>query len=98
MSNTDLTDEKYIQDKLANFSSSIGKIEEIIEKVINVDFYDKLEIKEKVDYDIFMTYTLNTLYWLYLRAKGIDPNQNEVKQELNRIKEYMVKAKQVRRI
>ncbi|KAG5896069.1 hypothetical protein JTB14_006858 [Gonioctena quinquepunctata] len=41
-----------------------------------------------------LTYSLNTLYWLYLRTKNEDPNKSDVKNQLNRIKEYMMKAKQ----
>lgn len=64
----------------------------------NTEIRENSALKEKVDYDLFMVYCLNTLYWLYLRTRGLDPNKNDVKSQLNRVKEYMMKAKQVRYI
>lgn len=89
----DLSDDSAIQEKLTNFRKSIKKIEGIITTLMKEDVYEKLSTKEKVDYDLFVAYTLNTLYWLYLRSRNEDPNKNEIKNQLTRIKEYMVKAK-----
>lgn len=91
----DLKDDTKIQEKIVNLHKSVNKIENTLEQVLNLDIRENLSTKEKVDYDLFMTYTLNTLYWLYLRTKGVDPNKNDVKVQLNRVKDYMVKAKQV---
>ncbi|RZC37945.1 nuclear nucleic acid-binding protein C1D [Asbolus verrucosus] len=90
----DISDDASIQEKLLNFHSSVEKIGKILELSADPNIYQKLTTKEKVDYDLFMAYTLNTLYWLYLRTKGEDPNKNDIKNQLNRIKQYMVKAKQ----
>ncbi|EFA08579.1 Nuclear nucleic acid-binding protein C1D-like Protein [Tribolium castaneum] len=90
----DLSEDKAIQTKLSNFHSSVEKIEKIIEISSSPDIYDKLTTKEKVDYDLFMAYTLNTLFWLYLKTKGEDPTKSEIKNQLNRVKQYMVKAKE----
>ncbi|CAG9816288.1 unnamed protein product [Phaedon cochleariae] len=90
----DLKDDLSIQQKLTNFNNSIGKIDQMLETLLKSDIYEKLSLKQKVDYDLFLAYNLNTLYWLYLRSKNEDPNKNDVKNQLNRIKEYMVKAKQ----
>lgn len=91
----DLKEDKNIQEKLENFHESVVKIENLLETALKPETYEKLSVKQKIDYDLFLTYTLNTLYWLYLRTRGVDPNKNEVKKELSRIKEFMVKAKQV---
>lgn len=94
----DLKDDKGIQDKIQNFHNSVSKIEKMLERMNNMEIRENLALKEKVDYDLFMVYCLNTLYWLYLRTRGLDPNKNDVKSQLNRVKEYMMKAKQVRYI
>lgn len=91
----DLKDDKKIQEKIVNLHKSLNKIENTLEQVVNLNIQEKLSTKEKVEYDLFMVYTLNTLYWLYLRMKGVDPNKNDVKIQLNRVKDYMIKAKQV---
>lgn len=93
----DLKGDNKIQTKIQNLHESIVKIDKILELVAtNKDnLKDKLTLKEKTDHDLFMAYMLNTLYWIYLRTKGVDPNKNEVKNQLNRVKDYMIKAKQV---
>lgn len=90
----DLENDKHIQEKLTNLHNSVEKIEIMLEKLRTADIYEQLSQKQKVDYDLFIAYTLNTLYWLYLRIKNEDPNKNDVKNQLNRVKEYMLKAKQ----
>ncbi|XP_056630580.1 nuclear nucleic acid-binding protein C1D-like [Diorhabda sublineata] len=90
----DLDNDKNIQEKLSNLHNSVEKIEIMLEKLRTADIYEQLSLKQKVDYDLFIAYTLNTLYWLYLRIKNEDPNKNDVKNQLNRVKEYMLKAKQ----
>lgn len=91
----DLKDDKPIQEKLINFHNSVEKISQMLQLIINSDIYEKLSVKEKVEYDLFRAYTLNTLYWLYLRNRNEDPNKNDIKNQLNRIKDCMIKAKQV---
>lgn len=93
-----LKDDKEIQDKLINFQNSITKIEQVLEESLVENVHEQLSTKEKIDFDLFTAYSLNTLYWLYLRSSGEDPNKNDVKNQLNRVKEYMTKAKQVRSI
>lgn len=92
----DLKDDKQIQEKIITLRKSVEKIENMLDVIAsNPDLKEKLTLKEKVDYDLFMAYTLNTLFWMYMRMKGEDPNKNEVKNQLNRVKDYMIKAKQV---
>lgn len=83
------------KEKFNNFHESIKKIEDILDNLSDENVYSSLNLKEKVDHDLFMAYTLNTLYWLYLKLKNEDPNQSDIKNQINRVKEYMVKAKQV---
>lgn len=91
----DLKDDSKIQTKIASLHTSIENIENILTLLISSNIKEELSLKEKTDYDLFLAYTLNTLYWIYLRIRGIDPTTNEVKNQLNRVKEYMIKAKQV---
>lgn len=90
-----LGEDEAIKNKLINFRQSIKKIENMLELVTKSEFYNELDLTGKVNHDLFMAYTLNTLYWLYLRSKNEDPTKNDVKNQLSRIKEYMVKRDQV---
>lgn len=46
-------------------------------------------------YDLFLSFAINSFYWFYLRIQGIDPSQHELKSEINRTKEYMIKSKKL---
>ncbi|KAL3278422.1 hypothetical protein HHI36_013744 [Cryptolaemus montrouzieri] len=93
----DLEMDDEIKEKVKNLHDSVDKIDEVLQIAFSENMketYENLSLKEKVDYDLFIAYALNTLYWLYLRTKGEDPAKNEVKSQLTRVKEYMVKAKE----
>lgn len=34
--------------------------------------YDLMTQEEKVKYDCYMSYTINSLYWMYTKLQGID--------------------------
>lgn len=93
----DLEDDKVITEKVENLRTSVQKIHDVLDQALNADT-SEFSLKDRVDFDLFLTYALNTLYWMYLRTKGQDPNSHDVKNQLNRIKEYMIKAKQVNTI
>lgn len=89
----DLEEDHSIKEKLQNLHLSVEKIKAILDVALEADT-ERFSLKERVDFDLFLTYTLNTLYWMYLRTNGEDPNKHDVKNQLNRIKDYMIKAKQ----
>lgn len=91
----ELLDDTQIKEKLVNLHSSIDQIEAIIQTGLDRFNYDELNEMDKINYDLFNSYALNILCWMYLRTKGQDPNKTSIKNELNRIKEYMLKAKVV---
>lgn len=90
-----LGDDANVKNKLVNFRESINEIENLVKLATNSNIYNDLDLKDKVNYDLFMTYTLNTLYWLYLKSINQNPNKNDVRNQLSRIKQYMLKRDQV---
>lgn len=91
----DLENDEQIKIKVINVHNSVQKIKNLLDSAYKENISDKLTTSEKIDYDIFLSYSLNTLYWMYLRTKGIDPNDHEIKDQLHRVKTYMIRAKQV---
>ncbi|XP_066151343.1 nuclear nucleic acid-binding protein C1D [Euwallacea fornicatus] len=89
----DLEEDKIIGVKLQNLHDSIQNIQKFLDAALEIDTAE-YSSKDKVDLDLFVTYALNTLYWMYLRTKGEDPNTHDVKNQLNRVKEYMIKARE----
>ncbi|KAG8336013.1 hypothetical protein J6590_054063 [Homalodisca vitripennis] len=75
------------------YESRINTLGNKIKSCCESGIYPKLSIEEKVKYDLFLSYSLTSLYWIYLRTQGEDPSQ--VKSELDRVKKYMDKSKQI---
>lgn len=93
-----LEDTNNLRERVTNFHKCVDKIEKMLEIALSekmTEAYEKFSPKEKADYDIMMAMQLNTLYWLHLRSIGEDPAEHEVMSELNRVKEFMGKIKDV---
>ena len=95
----DMDDElpEIMQKKLDAFDISLHNIELTLKPFLKVPIND---IREKIDdplenakLDLMTTYAINSLFWAYLTTQGINSKQHPVKNELKRIKEYMVKLK-----
>ncbi|KAI8091861.1 hypothetical protein BDF21DRAFT_332763 [Thamnidium elegans] len=48
------------------------------------EIYTKLPISERYELEVLLSYSLNTLYYIYLRTQGSDPNKHDVMKELVR--------------
>lgn len=86
-----LNDEELIKN-IQNLDSSIMDIEALLESRISVD-YTSLSVEDKIKHDLLIAFTLNSLYWMYLRLDGADPTTHNIKRELDRIKTTMDMAK-----
>lgn len=57
------------------------------------DVYTKLPVSQRYELEVLLSYSLNTLYYIYLRTQGSDPNKHEVMKELVRVQTYIKKLK-----
>uniref|UniRef100_A0A1B6LSD0 Nuclear nucleic acid-binding protein C1D n=1 Tax=Graphocephala atropunctata TaxID=36148 RepID=A0A1B6LSD0_9HEMI len=89
----DLCQDVEFKSSVQEYESRINTLGNIINSCCESGLYTKLSIEEKVKYDLFLSYSLTSLYWIYLRTQGEDPVQ--VKSELERVKKYMDKSKQI---
>lgn len=60
--------------KVTNISATLDKIEESIQQMLEVRDYERLSTQEKVKYDLYLSYAINSLYWMYVKIQGMDPN------------------------
>lgn len=65
-------DENFVS-KVQTTSEAISKIEQTIKDASKVKI-DELSTEEKIKYDLFLTYAVNSLYWMYLKINGENPN------------------------
>lgn len=81
--------------RIKNFHNSVNRIGELLQTVCEKEVYEKLDIDDRIKYDLLLSYSLNSLFWLYLRTQGVDPSKHAVKSEIDRVREYFARAKQI---
>lgn len=59
------------------------------------ELHKKLAPFEIAKLSIIMAYSINTLFYVYLKTQGISPSSHPVKQELERVKLYIKKLKEL---
>lgn len=80
--------------KVEASKDAIRKIERTIQKAMEQKT-DDLSQQEKLNLDIFLTYAVNSLYFMYLRVNGDNLTSHPIKHELGRMKEAMERQKQI---
>ena len=80
---------------IKNFHDCVNETGQLLQNLCEKDIYEKLDVEDRVKYDLFLSYSLNSLYWLYLRTEGVDPSKHALKSEIDRTKEYFARAQQV---
>lgn len=80
-----------------NLVQNLKDIQEVLDQVLPLkQQYDKLPLPAQIELDLFLAFTLNSLYWVHLRMQGIDPMTHPIKDELQRIKAAMLKWQQAK--
>nr|XP_022333353.1 nuclear nucleic acid-binding protein C1D-like [Crassostrea virginica] len=97
MKNTsDIPDE--MKEKLASLDTALTQIESVFQPLLRIsqsELYEKLNAMEKAKLELAGVYTINSLFWTYLNICGVNPKEHSVKQELDRIRSYMDRAKNI---
>ncbi|UJR38281.1 hypothetical protein I4U23_030953 [Adineta vaga] len=84
--------------RATQLESSLNELETFLSRLDSVSYttlHESLTPLDQARFDITATYTLNSLMWAYLRTRGVDPKQTQLKNELDRVKSYMDKLKSV---
>ncbi|OWF54334.1 nuclear nucleic acid-binding protein C1D-like [Mizuhopecten yessoensis] len=87
-----------LKEKLAAFDTSLSDMEKIVHPWLEVpesELHEKLSPLDKAKLDLVGAYTINSLFWMYLNVCGEKPKEHAVKQELDRIRSYMTRVKDV---
>ncbi|XP_017756428.1 PREDICTED: nuclear nucleic acid-binding protein C1D-like [Eufriesea mexicana] len=91
----ELSQDTDIVTKVKQFHDTTLKIEDTIKYAVNSAIYEKLSNTDKIEYNLLMSYCLNSMFWMYLRTEGIDPAKHRIKLENDRLKKSMARAKQI---
>lgn len=81
--------------RLQQFSHAAFKVQDVVETFSDPSLYEKLSNVNKIKYNLLLSYSFNSLFWMYLRAKGIDPSKHRIRLENERLKKAMMRAKQI---
>ncbi|KAL0983739.1 hypothetical protein UPYG_G00132080 [Umbra pygmaea] len=87
-----------IEEQLNDFETSVGVVHNMVETLISMprnELVQKLDPLEQAKLDLMSAYTLNSLFWTYLVTQGINPKEHGIKQELERIRTYMNRIKEI---
>ncbi|KAG0167925.1 hypothetical protein DFQ28_004696 [Apophysomyces sp. BC1034] len=55
--------------------------------------YGRLPVNEKCQFEVLLCYAINTLFFMYMKTQGQDPQNHEVMKELERVKVYVDRIK-----
>eukprot|EP00794_Sanderia_malayensis_P019918 gene19918-21869_t len=81
---------------MENLKGTLKDCDKLLKKLTEVPLQDsksKLEPLQKAKLDLTATYAINSLFWIYLVTQGVNATDHPVKDELERIKKYMMKIK-----
>ncbi|XP_077138663.1 nuclear nucleic acid-binding protein C1D [Ranitomeya variabilis] len=101
MAGADTTTEDYpmeIHEYLVAFNDSVSTVDEMLNKMMSVprsELLQKIDPLEQAKLDLVSAYTLNSLFWVYLTTQGVNPKEHAVKDELERIRSYMNRVKEI---
>lgn len=66
----ELAHDKDLIAKIQQFRDATMRIEDTIKLAANPEVYEKLSNTDKIQHNLLMSYCLNSLFWMYLRAEG----------------------------
>ncbi|KAG8000294.1 Nuclear nucleic acid-binding protein C1D [Nibea albiflora] len=87
-----------IDEQLTGFDSSVSSVKAMLEQLMSMprnELLQKLDPLDQAKLDLMSAYTLNSLFWMYLVTQGMNPREHGIKQELERIRTYMNKVKEI---
>lgn len=90
----DLCENDEFKGNVEEYVKRIEILGDIIKSCCESGIHSNLSMEEKVKYDLFLSYSLTSLYWIYLRTQGEEP-AGHIKSELDRVKKYMDRSKQI---
>ncbi|XP_053315259.1 nuclear nucleic acid-binding protein C1D [Spea bombifrons] len=101
MADEEMVAEEYpteIHEYLSAFENSVGSVDDMLNRMMSVsrpELLQRVDPLEQAKLDLVSAYTLNSLFWVYLVTQGVNPKEHPVKEELERIRSYMNRVKEI---
>lgn len=87
-----------LSDIVKNFHGSLGDLKTKLDLMLaqpRTELYDKLDPMGRAKLDLVSAYAINSLFWMLLKTMGENPGAEDVKKELDRVKEAMMRCKEI---
>jgi exosome complex protein LRP1 len=85
-----------VADLHTNLTHLESTLEPIVERQTRAQLVEKAEAPiDKAKVDVAAAYTINSLVWMWMKTRGENPKESEVKDELDRVKTSMVRLKEI---
>ncbi|XP_043282874.1 nuclear nucleic acid-binding protein C1D [Venturia canescens] len=82
--------------RMKQFGKATDQVVDTLKLIDNQQFYEDLNNSDKIKYNLLMSFGMNTLFWMYLRAEGIDPSTHKIKGENERLKQSMARSQRIK--
>ena len=89
---------KEMVEQLKTFHQTLVNVENIMQPLLETplsESQENLTPLEKAKVDLVSLYAVNSLFWEYLKVHGKNPSDHGIKDELERIRENMNKAREI---
>lgn len=70
----ELSNDTELRTKVTGITDALTKIDKTIDATVEFANYEDLSPEEKVKYDLYLSYSVNSLYWTFCKLQGIDVN------------------------
>ena len=87
-----------LQNRLQMFDNSLNDVENLLRPLFQTplnELHENMTPVEKAKIELVGLYAMNSLFWMFLNVKGINPKEHDVKRELDRIKANMSRIKDI---
>ncbi|XP_049768052.1 nuclear nucleic acid-binding protein C1D [Schistocerca cancellata] len=91
----ELSTDESLKKSVTELHDSVKKFGDFLQLACEKDVYSNLSTEDRVKYDLFLSYSLSTLFWTYLRTQGLDPTKHAIKGEIERVRGYNIRARQI---
>jgi exosome complex protein LRP1 len=85
-------------EQLAFVDENLAEVDELFRKLNPLEYDEvvsKMPALDRAKYDLTVLYAINSLFWMYMRSLGEDPKTHGIKHELDRIKQQMLRVKEI---
>ncbi|KAK3603069.1 hypothetical protein CHS0354_015764 [Potamilus streckersoni] len=87
-----------VKQKITNLDKILSEVEERLKPFLDIphnELIAELSPLDKAKADLVAAYSINSLFWMYLNICGVNPKDHGIKQELDRIRSYMNRVKEI---